>query len=71
MIFRVDLRPESVIIVSMNSEERMKSWKELDLCEQIPWETWKRLVANMGVENARLQAEKIIKKRLDKKYYAV
>ena len=51
----------------MDSKERMKQWRELDLCEQIPWETWKRLVANIGLEKARLQAEKIIKKRLDKK----
>ena len=47
----------------MDSKERMKTWQELKLCEQVPWETWKRLVANFGVEKAKATAKKIVDKK--------
>ena len=49
------------------SKIRKERWEALKACERVSWETWKRLVANLGLEKARLQAEKIVKKRLDKK----
>ena len=47
----------------MDSKERMKIWKELELCEQVSWETWKRLVANLGVEKAKEKAKKLADKQ--------
>ena len=80
MFFRVDFTSKSVKLVFMKREKwlnelrlrdefskiRKEKWEALKACERVPWETWKRLVANMGLEKARLQAEKIIKKKLDK-----
>ena len=53
----------------MNSEERMKSWRELDLCEQVPWETWKRILqsVNHDTQKAQEKWEKINKKIARKK----
>ena len=53
----------------MNSEERMKSWRELDLCEQVPWETWKRILQSVkdDPKKAKEKWEKINKKIARKK----
>jgi|TARA_R110002110_G_scaffold331084_4_gene542318 hypothetical protein len=52
----------------MNSKERMKSWKDLDMCEQVSWETWKRILqsVNDDTTKAKEKWEKIAKKKLDK-----
>ena len=50
-------------VLKMDSKERMKTWQELKLCERVPWETWKRLVANFGVEKAKATAKKIVDKK--------
>ena len=49
----------------MNSKERMKSWESLKLCEQVPWETWKRILSQTGfdIDKAKLIAKKIAKKK--------
>jgi hypothetical protein len=63
--FSVDLPVKSAILVYMNSKERMKSWESLSLCEQVPWETWKRILsqANFDIAKAKLIAKKIVKKK--------
>ncbi len=43
----------------MDSKERMKTWQDLQLCEQISWETWKRLVSQLGTEKAIAKAKEI------------
>jgi hypothetical protein len=50
----------------MNSKERMKSWESLSLCEQVPWETWKRILNQTGfdIDKAKLIAKKIVRKSL-------
>ena len=47
----------------------MKSWRELDLCEQVPWETWKRILqsVNDDPKKAKEKWEKINKKIARKK----
>jgi hypothetical protein len=53
----------------MESEERMKSWEELKLCEQVPWETWKVILrsVNHDTQKAQEKWEKINKKIARKK----
>ena len=52
----------------MNSEERMESWRELKMCEQIPWETWKRILQSVKHDPAKAKEKwEKIKKKLDKK----
>jgi hypothetical protein len=50
----------------MDSKERMKTWQDLQLCERVSWETWKRLVANLGVEKAKEKAKLIVDKQSKK-----
>ena len=49
----------------MNSKERMKSWESMKLSEQVPWETWKRILSQTGfdIDKAKLIAKKIVKKK--------
>jgi len=47
----------------MDSKERMKSWQDLKLCERVPWETWKRLVSQFGIDKAKAKAKKIVDKQ--------
>tara|TARA_Y100000310_G_scaffold286770_1_gene311213 strand:- start:365 stop:562 length:198 start_codon:yes stop_codon:yes gene_type:complete len=49
------------------SRMRKKEWEDLQLCERVPWETWKRLVANFGVEKAKEKAKKILDKQNETK----
>ena len=65
MIFFVDFRLISVILIYMNSKDRMKEWKKLPT-NTIPWETFKRLVGQFGLDEGIKKAQKIIQKKLDK-----
>lgn len=49
----------------MNSKDRMKEWKKLPT-NTIPWETFKRLVGQFGLDEGIKKAQKIIQKKLDK-----
>jgi len=68
VFFCVDFTSKSVKLEGMNSEERMKSWKELKLCEQVPWETWKVILrsVNHDPKKAKEKWEKI-NKRINRK----
>jgi len=46
----------------MNAKERMNEWKKLP-ANTIPWETFKRLVGQFGMEEGIKKAQKIIKKK--------
>ena len=65
MIFFVDFRLISVILIYINSKDRMKEWKKLPT-NTIPWETFKRLVGQFGLDEGIKKAQKIIQKKLDK-----
>lgn len=68
---------ESVILVLMKREKwlrqlrlrdevskiRKEKWEALKACERVSWETWKRLVANFGIEKAKEKAKKIVDKQ--------
>jgi len=45
----------------MISKERMKAWKDLP-SNCIPWETFKRLANQFGIEEAIKKAQKMIDK---------
>jgi len=48
--------------VGMDSKERMKEWKKLPE-GTIPWETFKRLVSQFGMDKGIEKAKKIIDKQ--------
>jgi|TARA_B100000073_G_scaffold330138_1_gene318358 hypothetical protein len=49
----------------INAKDRMKEFNKLP-SNTIPWETFKRLVGQFGLEKAIEKSQQIIKKRLDK-----
>ena len=49
-------------MVYMNAKERMNEWKKLPT-NAIPWETFKRLVAQFGMAEGIKKAQKIIEKK--------
>jgi len=58
----VDLTRALCIIEYMNAKERMNEWKKLPT-NAIPWETFKRLVAQFGMAEGIKKAQKIIEKK--------
>lgn len=54
----VDLAYHVCIMVYMNAKERMNEWKKLPT-NTIPWETFKRLVSQLGTEKAIAKAKEI------------
>ena len=58
----VDLAPPMCIMVYMNAKERMNEWKKLPT-NTIAWETFKRLVAQFGMDEGIKKAHKIIEKK--------
>jgi len=61
-VFGVDLAPYFCIMVYMNAKERMNEWKKLP-ANTIPWETFKRLVSQFGMDEGIKKAQKIIEKK--------
>ena len=70
MHFCVDFPPESVILVYMNSKERMKSWEDLKVDPKPAWETWKRILRMPHVSHdpklAKQQWDKILENNAKK-----
>ena len=58
----VDLPVFSAILLLMNAKERMNEWKKLP-ANTIPWETFKRLIGQFGMEEGIKKAQRIIKKK--------
>ncbi len=46
----------------MNAKERMNEWKKFPP-NTIPWETFKRLVSQFGMDEGIKKAQKIIEKK--------
>jgi len=71
MHFCVDFPLESVILVYMNSKERMKSWEDLKVDPKPAWETWKRILrmphVNHDPKLAKQQWDKILENNAKKK----
>ena len=49
----------------IDPKDRMKEFNKLP-CHRISWETFKRLVGQLGMEEGIKKAKKIIQKKLDK-----
>ena len=70
MHFCVDFPPESVILVYMNSKERMKSWEDLKVDPKPAWETWKRILRMPHIDHdpklAKQQWDKVLENNAKK-----
>jgi hypothetical protein len=63
---KLDLCPVFCHYIHMiDSKDRMKEFNKLP-CHRISWETFKRLVGQLGMEEGIKKAKKIIQKKLDK-----